>query len=102
MRFLRRIFLPFLALLALSGCKPRAETEPILIGHVAPFTGPHRLIGEQAKQAILLAVEEANQEENRGAERRVAVLHVNSHGDLDALQPEAVRLITVNRVAALL
>jgi len=73
-----------------------------LIGHLAPLSGPGKRLGQQARQAILLAVKEANEEENRIAGRRVAVLHIDSHGDLDALQPEAVRLITVNHVVALL
>jgi branched-chain amino acid transport system substrate-binding protein len=49
-----------------------------------------------------LAVAKINKEENGIAGRRVAVLHVDSRGELDTLQPEAVRLITVNSVAALL
>jgi branched-chain amino acid transport system substrate-binding protein len=98
----RRVLLPWFIFLALGGCKPRAEPEAIWIGHVAPFSGPDERIGEHGRQAILLAVEKANKEENGIAGRRVAVLHVDSHGDLNALQPEAVRLITVNRVMALL
>ena len=102
MRVLCSVLFPGFILLALCGCKPKAEPGPILIGHVAPFSGPDKRIGEHARQAIVLAVEEANKEENRLAEQRVGVLHIDPHGDLKALQPEAVRLITVNRVVALL
>jgi branched-chain amino acid transport system substrate-binding protein len=102
MRFSRGMLLTCFVLLILSGCKPRAENEPIWIGHVASFSGPDKRIGEHARQAILLAVEEANKEGNRIHGRRVAVRHVDSHGDLGALQPEAVRLIAVNHVLALL
>src|SRR5262249_36542112 len=99
MPLIRAVLLPSLALLVLCGCKPRGEPEPILIGHVAPLSGPNEQIGESARQAIALAVAEANnREENLIAGLRVAVLHVDSRGELDALQPEAVRLITVNRV----
>ena len=89
-----------LVLLALSGCKPKAEPEVLWIGHVAPLSGPNERIGEQSKQAILLAVEEANKDGIAG--RHIAVLHVDSHDDPNALQPEAVRLITINRNVALL
>jgi branched-chain amino acid transport system substrate-binding protein len=102
MRFVGHVLLPCFVGLALWGCKPRGEPEPILIGHVAPFSGPDKRIGEHARQAILLAVEQANKEGNRIAGRRVAVLHVDLPGDLDALQPVAVRLIKVNQVVALL
>jgi branched-chain amino acid transport system substrate-binding protein len=101
-RFAASALLPWLVLLAASGCKPRAEAEPIWIGHVAPLTGPNSRSGEQSRQAIRLAVEEANKDENGIAGRRIAVLHVDSHDDPNALQSEAVRLITINRVAALL
>ncbi len=102
MCFVRRLFLCCFTLLISFGCKSKVEPGPILIGHVAPFSGPDKQIGEHGRQAIVLAVEEANKDENRIARRRVAVLHVDSHGDPDALQPEAVRLITVNHVVALL
>jgi branched-chain amino acid transport system substrate-binding protein len=101
MRFIRCVLLPGCVLLALPGCKSQGEPGPILIGHVAPLSGPEKRSGEHARQAILLAVEEVNKEDNRAGGRRVAVLHIDSHGDLDALQPEVVRLITVNRVVAL-
>ena len=101
-RGMMRVLLLCFVLLALCGCKPKVDPGPILIGHVAPLSGPDKRIGQQARQAILLAVKEANEEENRAVERRVAVLHTDSRGDLDALQAEAVRLITVNHVVALL
>jgi branched-chain amino acid transport system substrate-binding protein len=102
MRRVCRALLPWLVLLAAGGCKPRAQPEPIWVGHVAPFSGPNERIGEHCRQAILLAVDEANKEETGLAGRRVTVLHVDSHDDPNALQPEAVRLITINRVMALL
>jgi branched-chain amino acid transport system substrate-binding protein len=98
MRLLSRVFCSLLLLGV--GCKSKAEPEVLWIGHVAPLSGPNEVIGEQRKQAILLAVEQANQD--GGAGRRIAVLHVDSHDAPNALQPEAVRLITINRVVALL
>jgi ABC-type branched-subunit amino acid transport system substrate-binding protein len=101
-RLLCGLFLTGSVLLAMPGCKPHVENEPIWIGQVVPLSGPDNQLGERARQAALLAVEEANKEENRIHGRRVAVLHVDSHSDLAALQPEAVRLIAVNHVLALL
>src|SRR5947209_4430434 len=79
------------------GCTPRPSTEPILIGHVAPFAGPDKALGEQAKQGIDLAVEEVNNDPSGGLlNRRVEVLHVNGFGDESTTADAAVRLITVN------
>lgn len=101
MRFLRWLLLPGF-LLILCGCRPKTEPGPILVGHMAPFSGPDKRIGEQARQAIMLAIEKANKEENSVVDRRVGVLHTDPHDDLNALQPQTVRLITVNHVVALL
>ena len=71
---LSRSFLICFLCLTLWGCKPKPEPGPILIGHVAPFSGPDKRLGEHAQQAIVLAVEKANQEANRIAGRRVEPL----------------------------
>jgi branched-chain amino acid transport system substrate-binding protein len=115
MSVLRRILPALLFLSTLLGCTRPNELEPILIGHFAP-SGPDKLSSRHAKQGILLAVEQANQEEHRILNRRVEVVHVDPYGKLDpalpeadsqakindTLQAEAVRLITVTRVSALL
>jgi branched-chain amino acid transport system substrate-binding protein len=95
-----RLLAATLAVFFLAGCFRKPPAEPILIGHVAPFRGPDKAIGERAKQAILLAVEEVNKDENRVLGRSVAVLH--PHNDPEELQPLSVRLITVDGVVALL
>jgi branched-chain amino acid transport system substrate-binding protein len=89
------------ALAALAaGCGGKAP-EPIRIGHLAPLSGPERAAGEHARQGIQLAVEEWNADAANGPGRKVAVLHVDVHDD-EAAQAEAVRLLSVNRVAALI
>jgi len=99
----RQSFVPLLlGCSILAGCSSRNEAETIFVGHIAPFSGRDKAVGEHAKQGIVLAVEEINNSENQTAGRRIAVLHVDSLGEQDSLQPEAVRLITVNHVAALL
>ncbi len=86
----------------LAGCGPRTAPEPVWIGHVVPLNGPERMIGEHARQGVQLAVAEAKAEGKAVAGRSLAVIHADSHGDPDAVGAEVVRLLTVNRVAALL
>jgi branched-chain amino acid transport system substrate-binding protein len=94
-------WVPGLALVALAaGCGGKAP-EPIRIGHLAPLSGPGRDAGEHARQGIQLAVEEWNADAANGPGRKVAALHVDIHDD-EAAQAEAVRLLSVNRVAALI
>jgi branched-chain amino acid transport system substrate-binding protein len=66
------------------------------------LSGPEKRTGEHARQAIELAVAKTNKEENGIGGRHLAVLHVDTRGELDTLQPEAVRLIAINGVVALL
>jgi branched-chain amino acid transport system substrate-binding protein len=68
---------------------------------VVPQSGPYKPIGEHARQAIVLAVEDANTEGRRILNRKVAVLHPAIADSAPKLQPLAVRLITVEKVAAL-
>jgi branched-chain amino acid transport system substrate-binding protein len=91
-----------LGCLFLTGCYGHGEPEPVFVGHIAPFSGRDKAIGDHAKQAIQLAAEEINKNEGQNGGRRLLVLHVDSHGDLESLQPEAVRLIRVNKVMTLL
>ena len=74
--------------------------EPVLIGHVAPLSGPARATGEHARQGILLAVEEHNHDIDSTVDPPVTVLHADSRGEESG--PVATRLISVNGVAALL
>lgn len=89
------------ALAALAaGCGGTAP-EPIRIGYLAPLSGPNRAAGESARQGIQLAVEEWNSDNANGPGRKVAVLHVDAPDDKKA-RAEAVRLLSVNRVVALI
>jgi branched-chain amino acid transport system substrate-binding protein len=92
----------FLALAVTAGCGTPSPPPPILIGHVAPRSGPQRDYGIQAEQGILLAVQEANEAEDQVAGRSVTVIHTDSQGNPEAAQSEAVRLLSVSRVAGLL
>jgi branched-chain amino acid transport system substrate-binding protein len=88
--------------LCLPGCSGSAPLPPVFVGHVATLSGPDRDAGRSASLGIRLAVMEANQDPGKGAGRVVKVIHTDTEGKLDAFEAEAVRLVTVNRVAALL
>src|SRR5437867_3968583 len=88
--------------LLLAGCASRVPPEPIYIGHLAPRSGADKEVGKQAEQGIVLAIEEARDNDDLIAGRPVAVVHADSRGDGKVLEREAVRLATVNKVAALL
>jgi branched-chain amino acid transport system substrate-binding protein len=90
-----------LAAVLIAGCSQSTPPRPIFIGHIAALSGGDRAIGEHARHGMELAVDEANKPESRIDGRPFAILHVDSKNDADAFQPETVRLITVNRVAAL-
>jgi branched-chain amino acid transport system substrate-binding protein len=96
------ICLAMLLLLELAGCSRKSAPETVYLGHLTPLSGPHAAVGEHAKQGVILALAEANQEDNLVAGRRLVVLHVDTAGELDRAQNEAVRLISINKVPALL
>ncbi len=88
--------------LLLTGCAARTPPEPVFVGQLLPRSGPDKEIGLQAQQAVALAVEELKQKEETIAGRPLAVLYPDTRGNDEALRAEAVRLLTVNKVAALL
>jgi branched-chain amino acid transport system substrate-binding protein len=90
------------AVLLVAGCSHKAAPETVYLGQLTPLSGPHAQVGQHAKQGIVLALAEANQDDNLVAGRRLEVLHVDTGGSRDQAQNEAVRLILVNKVPALL
>jgi branched-chain amino acid transport system substrate-binding protein len=88
--------------LLLTGCGGPPQPPPIVIGHIAPRSGPERERGLDAERAILMAVEEANAAEGQVMGRSVVVLHPDSHANPEVAQNAAVRLLAINRVAALI
>jgi branched-chain amino acid transport system substrate-binding protein len=57
---------------------------------------------ERSWHGVQLAVEEANRAENQVGGRRVQVLHPNCSNEKEALRAAAVRLLAINKAAALL
>jgi branched-chain amino acid transport system substrate-binding protein len=89
-------------LVGLAGCGPRAEPDPFTIGQLVPLSGSDKSSGEHAKNGAAIAIEVALREDQRVLGRKVAVRHVDYRSDAELVQPEAVRLLTFNRVIALL
>src|SRR5436190_4870578 len=84
-------------LLWLCGCGASNPPPPMLFGHVASV---HDASGT-AQRGIRLAVDQSSKEITAESGRALKVLHAESHGKLETLEAEAVRLVSVNRVLGL-
>jgi branched-chain amino acid transport system substrate-binding protein len=91
-----------IGLAAVAGCASRRGPDPVWVGHLAPLTGPDRQEGQSARQGVQLAVEAARQEGQTVGDRPVAFRHADDRGEVQRTRAEAVRLLAVNKVAALL
>src|SRR5436305_1429017 len=97
----RRRFLAAAPLLALAGCSRKSAGEPLLVGHVGPLSGSDRAAGMYFQRGLDLALKEVI-EDDGVAGRQLAVLHADTHSQLDRARQEAVRLVTLNKLNALL
>jgi branched-chain amino acid transport system substrate-binding protein len=98
----RRRFLGILPILTVAGCSRRSSEEPLLAGDVSPLSGADRTAGEHFQRGILLALAEINDEDDRIAGRTLAVLHADSRSQIEQARHEAVRLVSLNKLNALL
>jgi branched-chain amino acid transport system substrate-binding protein len=92
----------FFPLIVAAGCSSKPGTGPVWVGQLLPLEGANRTIGQHARQGVELAAADAQAAGHNVAGRPVAFLHVDSRGDAETVQAETVRLVTVNRAAALL
>ncbi len=90
-----------LGLLVLAGCGKGAAPLPLPLGLVATLTGPDKAAGEQAKRGMLLAVQEHNAEAKEKNGRPLVVRFSDAQGQVETFEGAAVRLASINRVAAL-
>src|SRR5205823_4887798 len=88
-----------LAPLLLAGCS-RTTTEPIQVGHIAPESSGGK-IGQHARRGITVAVDDIKDDALIHG-RKVVVRHVDNKGSAEQAHADAVRLISLNRVIALL
>jgi branched-chain amino acid transport system substrate-binding protein len=90
----------FLLALLLPACSAKQPTDPIQVAHILPLTGGDSAAAEDARRGVLLAVEEINAEDKRVTGRTVVVRTIDGQDDPELVQAEAVRLVTLNKVAA--
>ncbi len=88
--------------LLLSGCTSAAPKDALYLTHLSPQSGPDRELGRQAQQAVMLAVDEINHDNNGILGRQVQVREIDTHGDADVAQGEVVRLLSLQRSAAVI
>ena len=88
--------------LILSGCSAKTTVEPLWIGHIAQLSGSRKAQGVQARLGVNLAVDETTTAGLRVMGRPLAVRHVDTRGEAETPRAEAVRLIAVSKVSALL
>ncbi len=86
--------------LFLAGCTASSRPEPALVGHLAPLSGQRGVQGEQTLAGIALAVQQAREANVTVEGRHIGVLHVDSARG--TARAEAVRLLSVNGVSALI
>lgn len=86
----------FALILMMAGCQ--SSTSPLVLGHIASFTGPEKDAADQEANGIRLALEDYGS----GNSRNVAVHHVDGKGDLTTIEGQAVRLAMLNNALALI
>lgn len=94
--------LAFVLLLGVVGCSQRAGPEPVFLSMVQPLSGSQRAMGEQAKRAVGIAMEEFVNDKKQIGARDLIVQHIDSGATADSVRAETVRAISVNRTPVLL
>lgn len=105
----RSIVRGFLLALPLAGlatvpvaCNLGSSAETHMIGHLAPRSGPDGSAGIRLGEAVAMVVESINHDEASGVEhRQITVVHADTGPNLDGFTFQATRLLSVNRVEAL-
>ncbi len=97
-----RLLVVALLVVPFLGCGGQPVPEPVLLGMLQPLHGPARDRGEEARRGAQLAVKELRADEVTVEGRPFTVLHADSGETRETLRAEAVRLLAVNRVVALL
>jgi branched-chain amino acid transport system substrate-binding protein len=72
------------------------------VAQLIPLSGVEKALGQQAQQGARLAVEELNRADPSAAERPLGVLHVDTRSEVEAVAPEAVRVLRINKAVAFL
>src|SRR5262245_48269456 len=105
---MKRLVFPFACLLAAAALLPGAcnrygSSESHQIGHLAPRSGPEQAAGQRLIAAVAMVVEETNHDEaNRIEKQQITVVHADSGPEVEGFAFQTTRLLSVNRVDALL
>jgi branched-chain amino acid transport system substrate-binding protein len=87
-------------ILALCGCSPNPDANPVWVGCLTTLSGPDAVDGARAARGVELALADAGSPRVDG--RPLAVIRVDDRGDDKLVRAEAVRLLSVNRAAGLI
>jgi len=90
----------FLSIFLASHCVAAEHPAALKIGVLAPLSGPYAAGGTSFVQAATLAIEQANAEGGVFG-RRVAIVVGDTQGRVDVAKTEALRLISLEKVSAL-
>jgi len=91
----------FLSVFLVTGCA--RNKEPWVIGHLAPRSGPDQAAGRREGAAMEMGVTETNvSAETQIDGRPVTVIFGDAGADLEGFAPQGTRLLTVNKVVALI
>ncbi len=80
---------------------PEADTSPIKLGFIGPLTGDTSAIGQNAKAAVEIAVEEVNSGGGVGG-RMIEVIYEDGQCDGAAASNAANKLINIDKVVMIL
>jgi branched-chain amino acid transport system substrate-binding protein len=95
------LFLHFFSLVFLTApCVAAAHPDALKIGVLAPLSGPYAAGGASFVQAATLAVEQANAEGGVFGQR-VTIVVGDTQGRVDVAKAEALRLVSREKVSAL-
>jgi branched-chain amino acid transport system substrate-binding protein len=88
------------AAMLVAGCSSTPAAPTLYLGYVANYTGADRVAAQNARRGIELALRHFNKNPDKSMTVKVRVVEVADK--LDAFESAAARLVSVNRVAALL
>ncbi|GEM_PF-2779522 len=90
-------------LLISAGCGGQTQPPAIFLGHIATLSGQDSKAGKSAEQGIRLALEELGPAASEGwFGRPLVVRHVDAAGNLDNVEGQAARLVSINKVVGFL
>jgi branched-chain amino acid transport system substrate-binding protein len=88
--------------LLLASCAPPAETDSVRVGLFVPLTGSQASFGQSVKRGVDLAAGEINAAGGVLGGREIRIVGEDTQGKSEEASTAATRLITIEKVAALI